>query len=1110
MPGTRDGRLGTPEAWISEVASALLAQMPPPAPLSFALTYRAGLPDRMPPGAAVDDLVADLAAGFVSQRRGGRDGEYYILRATRFDAFVHTELTQSGTLPLAVISKVEPRRGLPTHGPVVRARVAAHPPYDEQWCDIADVHAQVQEWRRYEQARQRAWDRSGQLLGRAGQRAVGTRADLHARVRRHFGALEQMIALLQQRSETEGTVRAHGAVTGRVSGDMEMFSVRLTQRDSGFGDEENVEVGVSGQRRPVRLELVAIDGDEVWVSLPDAPRAQAALTPGARVELACTPRFGLKRHGYALSRLLREEVEGDWDSLARLVSDPASMAVPAPFGTLPRYFDDELNDEQRRAVAGAVRIPHAYLIQGPPGTGKTTVICEIIRQLTARGERVLLLAPMHVAVDEALRCVGHADGVLALRASYDDSKVREELRRFTKSRLTAEFVRKARTPETARSGRWRAEAAALRGERELIEAAIAAGQERTRAEQASAAVRRDRAEARAWYETAFARAARDTDDAARTLAGQRSGLAEAERWAQAAGLALATAEASGTTLMQRLLATIGTGELQRLRDEDAQARSRRDAAAEQVRMATETHARRAAALGQLHQQGVGLDARHAAAESRAAAAAATAGELLASACGALQAAGINLITDVTDPAWPTELAELAAQRDRREARLDRLAYLEGRWFQLAGLADLDEADQDAQRQIVADLGDSLVGAANVVCCTTTGFGGDSDIRDADFDTLIVDEASRVIDSEFLIGARQARRWVLVGDEHQLPPHVSPADEHHLHALAALHMTDRAAADDLRAAVSHLAELWREDEEVHQFRTSSVEGLAASLADSGLWRKTYSAEYQKAYDRLRADGADAERELLRKMRHHLVQSIFERCVADGPKELRGPLVQQHRMIDPIAALVRSPIYDGNYLTPPPGKLRVLPLTTSRTFPEPVVFLDTSGYPGSRETQEGSGCFNELEARLVADACRAWDRELAAQGERDVTVSVLTFYKAQARKIRQRLGAPKFKDFRVLRFRDIDSIDRLQGQESDLIIISFCRASPRQHLWLQDVRRLNVACTRAKRGIVLVGHKKTLTGLRGIPAAEHFYAHMFGLFADGAPGTVLLKQLEGTGQ
>lgn len=1110
MTGTHGGRLGTPDDWIEEVASGLLAHTPEPEPLSFALTYRAGLPDRIPAGASVDDVVADLEAGFVSKCRGGRDGDYYVLYASRFNVFVHAELTRSGEVPLAVISKVEQRRSLPASGPVVYAQVSAHPPYDEEWCDIASVHDLAQEWVRYARAWERAWDRSSQLLARPGRNA-DSHADLHARVRRHFGALEQMITLLQQRSETEGTVRAHGVVTGRADGRDDVLAVQLTRRDSGFGDEENVEVTVPGQRKPMRLALVAIEGDEAWISMPDTPRAQELLTPGARVELACTPRFGLKRHGYALSRLLREEVEGDWESLARLVSDPGSLPTPAPFGTLPWYFDDNLNPEQRAAVAGAVLTPHAYFIQGPPGTGKTTVICEIIRQLTARGERVLLLAPMHVAVDEALQRVGDADGVLALRASYDDSKVREELRKFTKSRITAEFVRKARTPRTARSGQWHAEAAALRGERELIETVIATGQELARAEQAAAAARRDRADAQSAHQTAFAQAADDAKDAARALADMESRLSEADQWARAAAQALAAAEARGTTLVQRLLASVGAGELARLRQEDAQAKSRRDAAAEQVRMASESHARLAAALGQLRQRGAELAARHAADEARAASAMATVRERLASAYRTLRTAGIAaFLDDVSDPPRLAELAELAARRERREARLTQLAHLEGRWFQLTGLAGLGEGDQDGQRKVVTDLGDSLVGAANVVCCTTTGFGGDSTIRDADFDTLIVDEASRVIDSEFLIGARQARRWVLVGDEHQLPPHVNPADEHHLHALAALHMTERAAADDLDAAVSHLAKLWREDEEVHQFRTSSVTGLAASLSESGLWREIYAAEYQKAYDRLRADGADAERGLLRKMRHHLVQSVFERCVAEGPEELRGPLVEQHRMIDAIAALVREPVYKGNYVTPPDERLRVTPLTTSRTFPEPVVFLDTSRYPGSRETQEGSGCFNELEARLVADTCRAWDRELAAQGERDVTVSVLSFYKAQARRIRQRLGAPRFKEFRVLRFRDIDSIDRLQGQESDLIIISFCRASPRQHLWLQDVRRLNVACTRAKRGIVLVGHKNTLADLRGIPAAEQFYAHMFGLFARRAPGTVLLNYLDGTGQ
>ena len=133
-------------------------------------------------------------------------------------------------------------------------------------------------------------------------------------------------------------------------------------------------------------------------------------------------------------------------------------------------------------------------------------------------------------------------------------------------------------------------------------------------------------------------------------------------------------------------------------------------------------------------------------------------------------------------------------------------------------------------------------------------------------------------------------------------------------------------------------------------------------------------YQKAYDRLRQDNANAERELLRKMRHHLVQSIFERCVTDLPEGLRGQLIEQRRMIDPIAALVRDPVYGGRYLTPPPEQLGVQPLTTSRTFTQPVVFLDTSGYPGAGETQEGTGCFNTGDLLAVGGQDGGWLRDL----------------------------------------------------------------------------------------------------------------------------------------
>jgi AAA domain len=100
----------------------------------------------------------------------------------------------------------------------------------------------------------------------------------------------------------------------------------------------------------------------------------------------------------------------------------------------------------------------------------------------------------------------------------------------------------------------------------------------------------------------------------------------------------------------------------------------------------------------------------------------------------------------------------------------------------------------------------------------------------------------------------------------------------------------------------------------------------------------------------------------------------------------------------------------------------------------------------------------------------------------------------------LGYPDCPGFRVLDFSSgvIDSIDAIQGQESDLVFLTFGRArvrgrpSPMFGQWLQDLRRLNVACTRAHRALFLVGHKRTLEGLCSSDEAQGFYRHLFDLF------------------
>jgi hypothetical protein len=62
-----------------------------------------------------------------------------------------------------------------------------------------------------------------------------------------------------------------------------------------------------------------------------------------------------------------------------------------------------------------------------------------------------------------------------------------------------------------------------------------------------------------------------------------------------------------------------------------------------------------------------------------------------------------------------------------------------------------------------------------------------------------------------------------------------------------------------------------------------------------------------------------------------------------------------------------------------------------------------------------------------------------------------------------------------------------------------------MWLQNINRLNVASTRARRALVLIGHAETLRHLRGVPAAAAYYDNLFGLLRTGRGGT-LLNELE----
>src|SRR5690606_9424611 len=161
------------------------------------------------------------------------------------------------------------------------------------------------------------------------------------------------------------------------------------------------------------------------------------------------------------------------------------------------------------------------------------------------------------------------------------------------------------------------------------------------------------------------------------------------------------------------------------------------------------------------------------------------------------------------------------------------------------------------------------------------------------------------DSEFLIGAVRARRWILVGDENQLPPFVEQQDEYFLHALSALHRSET-LEQPLEQAVDELGNLWEEDEELHRFRRDSVLKPGRSILGRE-WRSSDRAAFQRGIDHLKREVENPSQALLPAMRDNLVHRLCARVVWLCPTELTARLIEQRRMIEPIAAIVSEPVY-----------------------------------------------------------------------------------------------------------------------------------------------------------------------------------------------------------
>ena len=216
-------------------------------------------------------------------------------------------------------------------------------------------------------------------------------------------------------------------------------------------------------------------------------------------------------------------------------------------------------------------------------------------------------------------------------------------------------------------------------------------------------------------------------------------------------------------------------------------------------------------------------------------------------------------------------------------------------------------------------------------------------------------------------------------------------------------------------------------------------------------------------------------------------LFTRLHADGaPSYL---LDTQYRMHPAIAQLPADLVYGGHLISGTPPEHRMPP----QGFEWPRVDMPVAMVPvyGS-ETGEGTSKSNRSEAEAVARVVQG----LQYAGVRAADIGVISPYGAQVHLLRSLIragggggGARGGGDGQV----EVSSVDGFQGREKEVIIFSCVRSNSHGNLgFLADARRLNVAFTRAKRGLVVLGHPPTLAMDRDGPWAHWLrWARAYGL-------------------
>lgn len=217
-----------------------------------------------------------------------------------------------------------------------------------------------------------------------------------------------------------------------------------------------------------------------------------------------------------------------------------------------------------------------------------------------------------------------------------------------------------------------------------------------------------------------------------------------------------------------------------------------------------------------------------------------------------------------------------------------------------------------------------------------------------------------------------------------------------------------------------------------------------------------------------------------LRAGLGHTLMQTIVKNKPETV-SLLKLQYRMNDEIMRFSSEWFYGGMLQSAPEVKYRSI-----LDFDTPIEWINTEGMDCNEEfVGENYGRINKPEAELSIAQLKEYITKIGREqflSER-IDVGLISPYKAQVQYLRRLVRNDAFfKPYRQAI--TINTVDGFQGQERDVILISLVRANEEGQIgFLNDLRRMNVAITRARMKLIILGDASTLT-------RHAFYKKLYG--------------------